>query len=108
MAKLTSMKMSKKESKEQDGSVGIEAPQFPHGLSLRLNDESMAKLSLGKLPEVGSEIALTAIVKVESVEESEQMDGGKSRSMSLQITSMGLDVGSTDEEKAKKLFGGDK
>lgn len=113
MAKnLVSMKMSKKESKEEFGPVNSESegPKFPFGLSVRLNNESMDKLGLGSMPKVGSEMQLTALVNVESTEESERADGGSRKSMTLQITSMGLDTGKsdTDKEKAEILFGGDK
>lgn len=102
---LVSMKMSKKESKSEFEPSLDDAPKFPFGLSIRLNNESMEKLNLGKMPKVGSEMTLTAEVNVESTEESERAGGGSRRHMTLQITSMSLDDGDIQkahEERAKK------
>lgn len=91
---LKSMKITKKESKVEE--VGIERPKYPYGLSLRLNEESITKLGISEMPEVGNEMSVIAIVTIEEVSEREVLDGKKQRNISLQITEMSL------EKKIKK------
>ena len=97
---LTSMKRSKPESSETE----VETPEYPYGLSISLDDESMNKLGLGELPAVGDEMMVMAKVKVKSAGESEYEGEEKSRNVTLQITDMGL----KEEEKraADKMYGG--
>lgn len=97
---LTSMKRSKSDNSETE----LEAPEYPYGLSISLDDESMNKLGLGELPAVGDEMMVMAKVKVQSASESEYEGEGKSRNVTFQITDMGL----KEEEKraADKMYGG--
>lgn len=94
---MKSMKLSKSESSE---TMPVEAkqdsPAYPYGLRLELNDETMKKLGLEELPEVGETMALTAKVVVERVSQNDTKEG-KRQDMSLQITDMELSEG--EEEK---------
>lgn len=88
-----SMKLSKAEVKKHNAPMAVgasSAPRYPWGLSLSLDNASLEKLGMTKLPEVGATFELDAKVKVTSVSQNE--DGSSSnRSASLQITEMCLE-----------------
>jgi len=100
------MKLTPKESKAEVEPTEFKGPEFPFGLSVRLQEEEIQKLGMTDLPEVGSEWALLAVVKVESVRSSEQADGKKSRSIEYQITRMGFEKKTNIDQAANKLYGG--
>ena len=89
----------------------IEGPTYPYGLSLCLNDETLAKLGIdGDMPDVGDMIHLVAMAKVTCASESEttSLDGGKEtcRRIELQITHMACE--NEDEEtpmRGEKWYG---
>lgn len=87
---LTNMKLSPTEAKEIDCcSPSDGGPAYPYGLSLYLNDETLTKLGMADLPDVGSKLQLTAIVEVTSNSQRQTQDG-KTVNMDLQITDMEL------------------
>ncbi len=103
---LVSMKMSAEESKEY-GALEYEAPQYPYGLSIDLDDDALEKLGITALPKVGAEMMVTAKCVVKSVS-SNQMQGGDAESrVCLQITDM--EIGQTENaqnnDRATKLYG---
>lgn len=103
---LVSMKMSAEESKEY-GALEYEAPQYPYGLSIDLDDDALEKLGITALPKVGAEMMVTAKCVVKSVS-SNQMQGGDAESrVCLQITDM--EIGQTENaqnnDRASKLYG---
>lgn len=90
------MKNSEVEPRPADAMYGPDrGSDYPYGLRLSLNDDVLDKLGIEKLPELGSEIMLTAKVKVVSREErADQSDEtGKYQCMDLQITDMALGEG---------------
>lgn len=90
---LVSMKRTKSEKKgrNSDHAVGLgDRDDFPFGLSIDLNDESLKKLGMSKLPQVGDELIVAGIGRVTSV--SERSDSNrKTRNVSIQLEQ--LDVG---------------
>lgn len=110
MPKLVSMKIDpakEKEKYEAKSSTLVEAPRYPYGLCLHLDDEVVARLGLKDLPQVGKPMMLTAVVDVTSVSENEYTkEGGgteKRQSVSLQITDMAL-AAAEDLPAEKKLY----
>lgn len=103
---LVNMKLSKTEAKEMTEPAMMDHPHYPWGLNLQLNDESMAKLKLEKLPEVGSKMTLVAVVNVERVSSNETQGGGKRQDMSLQITDMALEPYTEKKSSDEALYGG--
>ena len=91
-AVLVSMKKTNKKARKAP--MEMSAPSsdetYPWGLSLELNEESLDKLSIDDLPKVGKEVTIMAKARVTSVSERDSTEGGKSRSVSLQITKMAL------------------
>lgn len=112
MEKMKSMKLSKSENGGNEVALSSPEMKYPYGLRLELNDETMKKLGLEKLPEVGEKLELHAKVVVERVSQSDTKEGGKRQDMSLQITDMCFGDYEEDEEEErdpksaeKKLYG---
>lgn len=78
------------------------APKYPWGTELNLEDETLEKLGIDRLPEVGEEVQITAVAKVTRVSASESQ-GGARRSLYLQITDMA--VGLPSQSAESKLYG---
>lgn len=103
-----SMALTKSEKSErQKDTVLSESPEFPFGLSVHLDDDSLEKLKVKELPEVGGEFDMFATVKVTSVSEHETDEGAR-RSVSLQITEMALFHKGENNSPGDKLYGGKK
>lgn len=84
-------------------------PQYPYGLRIYLDDESLDKLGIEKLPELGAEFMIEAKVRVVSKSEStdpNDEDGDNDRSsMDLQIVAMGLPAAKKDPATvAKEMY----
>jgi hypothetical protein len=91
---LTNMQMSAEEAKEytQPMTAG-DAPKYPYGLCLCLNDDALKKLGINEPLPVGTEVIITAKAKVTSAGAREELDGDKHTNMDLQITDMELSTG---------------
>lgn len=107
---LKSMKLDKKEKDEYaKGSMACERPDYPWGLSINLDDESLEKLgvdSVGKLPKVGDTMLCLCRVKVQSVSSSESAsdENGARMNACLQITDFAWEPDSKDSAE-EKLYG---
>ena len=81
------------------------APEYPYGLCLHLDDETMKKLAMSKLPQVGKQVVVYAYANVTSVSERETLIGGSSQSVELQITDLAVSPKSDDKEAGETLYG---
>ena len=86
------------------------APTYPYGLTICLNDATLAKLGIdGDLPSVGDMIHLVAMATVTCASETEQSstDGGKEtcRRIELQITHMACENEDEETDRGKKWYG---
>jgi hypothetical protein len=81
--------------------VGIESegPDYPYGLELRLENDSLDKLGMSSLPKVGKKVSITATGVVTSVSQNESSKGNghANRSVSVQIQKLAV---STDAASA--------
>lgn len=99
---LSSMK--KTDTSDMAGSSPMKKPDYPWGLQLHLESEAIKKLGFDNLPEAGATLNLQAKVEVTSVSVNETNDGEKRKSMSLQITDMGLSAAKDDKSAADVLY----
>lgn len=110
MPKLVSMKLSKTEAKAmtEPSMSEKDRPRYPWGLTLTLDTDSLDKLGIDDLPEVGESYMLVAKCDVTSCS-SNMSEGGSSRSISLQLTDLALADGDDTKGKAGTLYdsGGD-
>lgn len=90
---LVSMKQTPEEAAEYSGLATAdpkEAPMYPWGLCLTLNDESLKKLGL-PLPPVGQTFILMARVECTSARANKVQDGDNEIGADFQITDMQLE-----------------
>lgn len=80
-----------------------EKPEYPYGLSIDLGEESLAKLEMEKLPQVGEEMMVHAKVTVKAVSQSDY-EGKKSRNVCFQITDMAIDMPKDLNKVAQKFY----
>lgn len=105
--KLTSMKITAAEQKAREAEYSKPMPEqdrYPYGLSISLENDAIEKLDLDELPAIGAKLELAATVEVTGASSHSTTGGGKRRSVSLQITALGLSKPAGD--KATKLYGG--
>ena len=82
-----------------------EAPKYPYGTCLDLNDESLQKLGITKLPNVGEEVTIQAKAKVTRISAYVEQ-GGAEQCLGLQITDMDVSIPSQSQSASDKLYGG--
>lgn len=102
---LTSMKLAPKAAdKDMEATCcpSGEAPAYPYGLCLYLDNDTLAKLGIAELPDVGTKLVLSAIVEVTSNTQ-RQTQEGKNVAMDLQITDMDLEA--PGKSAAQRLYG---
>lgn len=92
MSTLISMENTPQEALQQVGMTpASDAPKYPWGLEINLNDDSLDKLGVKALPAVGTEVTIVAKATVSSTSERATEGEGACASMCLQITDMQLD-----------------
>lgn len=99
---LVNMRSSAEEAAEI---ASPEAPEYPYGLRISLNDDDMEKLGLTQLPAVGTKMTVTAQVEVCSASAYSDKDGEPEMSVSLQITDMELSGAAQGADAATMLYG---
>lgn len=108
MAKLVSMKLDKKARKEAGSSTALgDAPDYPWGLTITLDNDTIEKLGLADdLPEAGESMVVQAKADVVTVS-SRGTGTAIERSVTLQITDLSV-VDPDDATAVGKLYGGEK
>ena len=100
---MISMKLTPEEAKQVNGGACCagepEQPAYPYGLSVSLDDKSLAKLGITALPQPGTKMVLHAQVEVTNTSQYENQEG-KDLSISLQITDMELAQASNADPKS--------
>ena len=100
------LKSMKIDPAEQEPETMMSEPSpYPYGLCLRLEEDSVEKLGLDELPEVGTEVTIQAKAIVRSTNEMNR-EGEMYRSLELQITDMGMSTGKKKDIQAA-LYGGE-
>ncbi len=98
---MKDLKISKQEAKEKSKAVQVigssDQERYPYGLRLDLNNDTLEKLGMKKLPTVGTVLMFEAKAKVVGSRQS-ATEGSENRSVELQITHIDLEDGESDEE----------
>lgn len=109
-SKLTDMRITKAErdKRKEKYSPSIagsyDGPEYPYGLTLRLENDALDKLDLDDLPPVGKSVQLVCVCEVTSVSQSSTSTRGADkdtrRSLELQIKKIALDLEGGDVKDA--------
>lgn len=91
MASLINMEMSQTQAKEYAQPTVADAPTYPWGLCITLNDDSLEKLGVKALPAIDTEVTIVAKAVVSRTSENQTHSGENCSSMDLQITDMQID-----------------
>lgn len=91
MASLINMETTPAEAKEYTQPSVADAPKYPWGLCITLNDDSLDKLGVKTLPAVGTEVTIVAKATVSRTSENATEGNGNCATMDLQITDMQID-----------------
>jgi hypothetical protein len=105
---LVSMKVDKaaRDKRYSEPSIATDAPEYPYGLSLTLDEEALDKLGIDTLPATETHVMVYAKAMVTSVSVNESTGSGKRKSVSLQITDLCLEApGSSKKTDAEAIFG---
>lgn len=86
---MKDMKRTRAEIKEAQSPMASQ-PEYPWGLSITLDDDSLKKLQVDELPVVGGRITIVAVARVTSVNSRSDEGGEDSRCVTLQIEKMRL------------------
>jgi hypothetical protein len=98
---MVSMKKTKKEKAEMISEAKLDAPEYPYGLRISLDSDSMEKLGFSNPLAVGKKLKVEAMVEVVSSSKYDSQSG-TNVSMELQITEMELEQ--EKESSAKRLY----
>ncbi len=100
---MQDMKLSPEESAEQGSTVMAEKPDYPYGLKLSLDEESLSKLGLVN-PIVGQRIMIQAYADVCCVSAYQDQGSEMEMKADLQITDMAAQKMSGNDVQSK-LYG---
>jgi hypothetical protein len=105
---MISMKLTPAEAKSETmlgDPDDSDLPEYPYGLTVCLDKDSLDKLGITDLPPVGTRMQLTALVEVCSVSQYQNQSGTDSN-LSLQITDMELAASNSEPKPlANRIYG---
>lgn len=101
---LKSMKLSEEEMMKNGAPMACcDKQEYPYGLRIHLCHESLEKLGIKSLPEMGKEVMVSAIAYVCSKNEYEHGEE-VSKEMGLQITAMSIEAAPQKVKMEDKIY----
>lgn len=105
---LKNMKLPPPKEKEPEPCCVSPREEYPWGLRLHLQTEQLEQLGIEKLPDVETEVQITARAKVTSVNSGASAhDKQIRRSVELQITDLALAAAKKPAKESKDVFYGE-
>ncbi len=103
---LKSMKVDPNTAEErmEAATALTEPPEYPYGLCLTLNEDSLEALGIDSLPQVGSKVKIEAEATVVSASVSDT-GGGPNPRLEVQIENMGMEIGKEKPSPQDILYG---
>lgn len=108
--KLNDMRVTDEEKKAREVRCGMrcdgdDGPDYPWGLSINLDQDSMRKLGMTEMPKLGEIMHLEAVAKITSLSENSSEGSDDSRNVTLQIMLLGTAGESTTKDQtAAKVY----
>ena len=102
---LVDIAYTPKERKEEAAEMAsgkYKGPEYPYGLSITLNEETLAKVGIEELPRVGDEMRIEAVAKVTSVSMRSDKSDEDERCVSLQITELACEEEGEEEVSSER------
>lgn len=108
--KQVSLAYTPEEAKNETGeALEAQAPAYPYGTSLCLEDETLKTLGVKKMPQSGALFSAEGTVKVVGWDESEYIDAAgkpqKRRSLRLQFLSIGFEPAEEENGLGAQIYG---
>jgi len=104
-SEMVNMALPPERKKEMPESLAAESPRYPYGLRISLDNDSLEKLGMEGMPEVGSKSLLYAEVEVTHVSQDEMAGEKPRKSLGLQITRMTLMSNNPGKTPEEALYG---
>lgn len=106
---MKSMKSPPPDSQEEKAEMSVAGmqPEYPYGLRISLNEDSIEALGLVSMPAIGQKMIVNARVEVVGITNSKQSNGDEYKCVDLQITDMDLSPDKQKSDSAAKLYNGD-
>lgn len=102
---MKSMKLDKEDKKSMEAECCISEQAYPYGLTVSLEEPSIKRLEISKLPEIGEKFLLKSIVEVISISDHVNKDE-RNRCIRLQITDMELAEAPKEERSTESTLYG--
>lgn len=108
--KLVSLKLDPKDAAEEVSCdpKPSDAPMYPYGTCLYLDEDEQKKLGIKDMPDVGTEFPIEAVVVVVGTSE-RQTQGGTRKTLDLQIVKLGIGIEeepqTMEDKAAAQLYG---
>lgn len=105
---MINMMMSQEDRDEYQDTVMAKQPLYPYGLCIQLDDETIKKLGITKLPEIDEVIEFCCKAQVVSLHSRKESNDEDESSVCLQITDMEIvqeDESDDPDRMARKLYG---
>ena len=99
--------MSSQEKREGSVLSVEDKPDYPSGLRIHLNEDTIAKLGLSEMPEVGAMMNIIGMAEVVNVSKEDGMGDVESFSISLQIQDLDVNEETKDQQVGNLLYGGE-
>lgn len=94
--------------KRENSIMSVEdKPDYPHGLKIHLDEETVRKLGIPVAPDVGKKVQVMAIGEIVSVSKEEGRGDDHSFSMSIQLQDVDVQPQTIQERGAGVLYGGE-
>lgn len=89
------------------GGPEMSQEEYPYGLCIRLDEDTITKLGIDGLPNAGDAMTVTAKAVVKSVSLNEYENEGARRTIELQITDMAVGPADKPKKSAADILYGD-
>lgn len=102
---MVNLELSKTEAQEESG-IDPSLPRYPYGLTIYLDNDTLAKLGITDMPKVGGTMQLTATVKVTgtSERESQNKDGVAETNACVDLQIIAMELAGAAKDAARSLY----